>query len=73
MTTTTEPTTATEQRLWFCSLCKDQVKGGTAVPTGWFQLRRYVGRDGDPPARLGLFCSATCLALAARRLADREA
>ena len=64
---------ATEQRLWYCSLCKDQVKGTGAVPRGWYRLQRYIDADGEPPARLGLFCSAACLALAARRLADREA
>ena len=62
---------ATETREWYCGHCRDTVTGGPFVPAGWLQVRRYRG-DAEPPARVGIYCSAWCAHHALRRLAETE-
>jgi hypothetical protein len=57
-------------RPYFCRGCSQEVLG-YAVPRGWYILTRSPG-SGNRASRLGLFCSARCLAMYQSRLQGIE-
>lgn len=66
-----QPKWRTEPRPFFCRQCKQRVED-VNVPRGWYILTRSPG-DGGQVHRLGLFCSAKCLASHSPRLMSIEA
>lgn len=62
-------------RPYYCRDC-GKVEEGANVPKGWYSLSRHAGAEGEyrPAAkRLGIFCSAACLAAQMPRIATLEA
>lgn len=60
-----------ERRLFWCRSCGRRQESGRHVPRGWYTLSRHLGDD-QRPLRLGVYCSAVCLAEQLPRLEGIE-
>lgn len=58
-------------RPFFCRTCQTE-REARYVPEGWYSVSRHMGGLETPMVRLGLYCSAACLARQMPRLAEQE-